>query len=427
MCMKFQFNLVIVFMCFLLDGRVAAENPVAWKLANGLTVALVQVENHASVEIQFWFRAGSKYEPKEKQGLAYAVAALQNSGSKYVKPNQAVKFIENLGGIRSFSVADDTVVFKTTLAKQYLDFGLQLEAERIENMFHDTHELQMELKALGKVEKTRGKTDLALSEEAFLQKAFENTETSRSLGGTHLKSRSRSSRLSIKGILDFYHAHYHPGRALLVVVGDVDPLHFRKIVQKKFSIKKHRKIAHPLKTKSVEKKQFYETKENDAEIRTRLWGYRVPSESEKKIVALKVWAEILGGGVDSMLQRRLNIIEKNLGYTFSKLVSRETATVMIVGVSGYKKAVEGKIENVLRDVFMNLMRNGVLAKDIKRAKQRLLSEFAFSTRHTSGVANTIGQHWVQRGEVKDIQSLKTEIMTVDEDFLLEVANELFFP
>jgi zinc protease len=181
--------------------------------------------------------AGSMQEAPDQEGLAHFLEHMAFHGSKNVADGEVQKTLERLGlrmgSDANASTGEDRTVYKFNLAKNddlSIDTGLTLLREIASELNLDP--------AL--MEKERGVvlTELSINEGPVM--ALQNAQYARQLG-KHPYSRSPGGRpdvvqsVTVQRMRDFYDAYYRPERAIMVVVGDVDPGAIEARLAAKFS------------------------------------------------------------------------------------------------------------------------------------------------------------------------------------------------
>lgn len=79
------------------------------KLANGLTVVLVEDSRFPLATVRLNFQAGSKFDPKDSPGLAEATASLLTEGTKTRSARQISEETDSLGGSLTATAGPDSL------------------------------------------------------------------------------------------------------------------------------------------------------------------------------------------------------------------------------------------------------------------------------------------------------------------------------
>src|SRR3954470_23337678 len=99
-------------------------------LSNGLQVAVLRTDAAPVVAVQLWYHVGSKDEPRDRRGSAHMFEHMMFKGSQHVRADAHSQSIGGLGGYTSATTDEDATHFIDTLPSGYMDYAVQLEAER---------------------------------------------------------------------------------------------------------------------------------------------------------------------------------------------------------------------------------------------------------------------------------------------------------
>src|SRR5215510_6123347 len=106
----------------------------SFALDNGLQVAFMHRDGAPVVSVQVWYHAGSKDEPRDRRGSAHMFEHIMFRGTEHVPPQGHAKELNRLGGYVNAATTEDFTRFVNLLPADYLDFVVQLEAERMRHL-----------------------------------------------------------------------------------------------------------------------------------------------------------------------------------------------------------------------------------------------------------------------------------------------------
>src|SRR3546814_1617916 len=116
------------------QSGAAVFNPKTFTLGNGLQVVLV--ENHrvpAAVQM-VWYRVGAADEPRGESGIAHFLEHPMFKGTRTVEPGDFSKVVARHGGRDNAFTGHDYTAYHQTIAKDYLDLVMEMEADRMANL-----------------------------------------------------------------------------------------------------------------------------------------------------------------------------------------------------------------------------------------------------------------------------------------------------
>ncbi len=187
--------------------------------------------------MRLMIKAGSMQEAKDQEGLAHFLEHMAFRGSKRVPDGEVVNTLQRLGLLfgadTNASTGEQMTTYKFNLASSdnvSIDTGLMFLREIASELNIDAKVMQTEKGVVLSEERLRDTPGL----RAFAKQAT-------FFYGTHpfarmpIGQRSVIDKASATRMRDFYNAYYRPERAVLVVVGDVDPKKIEAKIKAKFS------------------------------------------------------------------------------------------------------------------------------------------------------------------------------------------------
>lgn len=320
-------------------------------LENGLEVIVHEDHSSKMAVSNLLYKVGSRHEQIGKTGLAHFFEHLMFGGSAHVPVFD--RELERVGGSCNAFTSPDITNYYVTLPAVNLETALWLESDR------------MALLALNeKTIETQRKVVLEEFKQRYLNQPYGNVfHHLRDLAYTSHPYRWPTIGQSLEDIqnyrsedvLDFYHRHYSPANAILVVAGDVDTATVKTLVDKWFGpigANGYKKVSVTREDPQVAKK----TKEVQESVPTDALykAYKMPGRGEKGYLEADLITDLLGFGNSSPLQTEL----VNKGGLFS------TAGAYILG----------SVDPGLL-VFSGKMEEGVSAKAGEEQLDELVSRY----------------------------------------------------
>src|SRR5678816_2149727 len=188
-----------------------------FKLANGLEVAFLQIDTAPVVSVQLWYHAGSKDEPRDRRGSAHMFEHMMFKGTQHVRAEAHAQFVNGIGGYVNAQTDEDATHYINTLPSDYLDFAVQLEAERMRNLLFRKEMIDTEREVVKEEIRQQENSPIAKGFLRFLEIAFTKHPYAWTAGG-NLQALDATTPEDLK---KFYDAYYQPNNALLVVAGKV--------------------------------------------------------------------------------------------------------------------------------------------------------------------------------------------------------------
>ncbi|HID46580.1 MAG TPA: insulinase family protein [Chromatiaceae bacterium] len=300
-------------LCILLIGFVtmpvlAAQGKVEeFMLDNGMKI-IVQPDHRAPVVVsQVWYKVGSSYELPGTTGVSHVLEHMMFKGTGKVAPDAFSRIIAALGGSENAFTGVDYTAYFETLSKQHLERALELEADRMRNLLLDEKEFQRELAVVREERRLRTDDDPnGLLWEQFNAVAWRvSPYRNPVIGWMH-----DLETMTVADLQHWYEQWYSPDNAILVVVGDVQPMEVLALAKKHFGpIEAGAKATYRARPEPEQKGITRLHVNVPAEQPILVMGYKSPAMVDVKApweaYALTVLNSILGEGDSSRLTSRV--------------------------------------------------------------------------------------------------------------------------
>ncbi len=414
-------------------SKAIAQLPAiqTFELANGLKVAFLAQDHAPVVAVQVWYHAGSKDEPRDRRGSAHMFEHMMFKGTEHLRAEAHAQLLNGLGGYVNAATDEDATHYINILPSDYLDFALQLEAERMRNLLFRKEMIEVE-KEVVKEEIRQQENNPALKGVLrFLEIAFTKHPYAWTAGGS-LKDLDATTPEDLR---KFYDAYYQPNNAMLVIVGRATLEQVKASAEKWFGkIAKGGEPPRPSAT-AQEPPQTAKRKETAAEpsqIGLTLIGWHIPAAKDKDVYAIQVASIILGSGESSRIKVRLKSPDPKTKKPIAldggiETVVREDPG-MIVAIGGYldKSAIDA-VEAAMLDEVAKLGKAGPTSDELRKAKNQVQSGFVFSLEQAQGLAEAIGRSWILTGDPTSFLRDVDEIEKVSAADVKRVIATYFAP
>lgn len=230
---KFLYLVVILLLFSFLATAGAAENRVLGQrqqLPNGLIWLFSQQSDLPLVTVNLTIKAGSLFDPPQKEGLANLTAALLRYGTRTRTAQQISEGMDFLGA--SFATGGDRDVahVKLTVLKKDLAESLKIFQDVLLNPRFAPQELVSMVQRLKGTLKSQEDEPGIVATRAFQRNlfgdhpyAFPTIGTAESLG-----------RITVNDLFTFHRQYYRPNNAILTIVGDLTLAEAEKLVEEFF-------------------------------------------------------------------------------------------------------------------------------------------------------------------------------------------------
>lgn len=346
-------------------------------LNNGLKI-LVREDHRAPVIIsQIWYRVGSSYESNGITGISHMLEHMMFKASKNLKDGEFTEIITKAGGEQNAMTSYDFTAYYQLLSKDKLETSFRLESERMQNLLLDSDVFEKERQVV--IEERRMRTD-----DDPVDNTYERLNAIANMGSPYhhpvIGWPDDLKRYTAQDLKEWYNKYYAPNNAIVIVVGDVNPLDVFSLAEKYFGNIKPKEIAKIKEKSEVSPKGFrtLDVKLPAVRLPHLFMAYNVPSfntaENKEDVYALDVINYILSAGKSARFNKDLQRKQELVTYIDSSYDSfnlyNSMFTIRAVPSDG------NSLENVQQAVELQLeqLKNSLVAEEeLARVKASLLA------------------------------------------------------
>jgi zinc protease len=409
-----------------------------FELPNGLRVALLRLDSVPAVSVQLWYHAGSKDEPRNRRGVAHMFEHIMFAGSAHVRPESHAQLIAGIGGHSNAATDEDSTRFIDTLPSDYLDFAIELEAERMRQLLFRKPTIDAG-RALVKdeIQQQEG-SPVNKAFLRFLSIAYTTHPYAWTAGG-NAKDLDGTTPDDLR---KFYDAYYQPNNAMLVVVGKASAEDVKASAEKWFG--KIEKAPDPPRPAAQAQEPAQTSKRREVveagPLGMAVIGWHIPPARDKDVYPLQIASLVLGAGDTARLKTRLKATDpktkRALGLDGGTEAMVREDSGMVIGVGVFvDKDNEDAIEAAILDEVQKLGAKGPGADELRKAKNQIQSGFTFGLEQVQGLGEAIGRAWIQTGDpakfarevdeiekvtAADVQRVVKQYMTPDKATILVI-------
>jgi zinc protease len=363
-------------------------------LHNGLRV-VVQPRPVGLAAIYLWIDAGSADESPGEYGAAHFLEHMLFKGTTRRGVGVAANEIEALGGdLNAFTTQEATVLHATVLAQGWNE-ALDVLADMALNSLIDPQEFQKERDVI--LEEIRGYDSMADERlhEAMARALYPEDPYGRPIAGSSQDVLS----LTPQALIRFWRREWSAHRAILTVVGDVDPVAVFTSAQQLFgswepgSPRASRPAPPPFAGPST---AWVPSEQRKSRLVQLSW--RTVDLAHADAPALDLLALLLGDGPGALIPERLaddELLADPWGNTSHHLRGGTFTLGFVPREEDATRAIS-RILQTLRDLSVE----GLPADAVDRARAGMLSDFVFSAETVDGMANELATHEAWYGSAR---------------------------
>jgi predicted Zn-dependent peptidase len=400
------------------------------RLDNGLRLLILEERALPLVSVQMLYTAGARDESFGGTGLAHFVEHMAFRATERFPDTEVVSSIYAVGGEwHGYTWLDQTTYFET-VPRDQLDLALRIEADRMARLLVPAAEVEAERGAVLAEWQGYQNDPASVLHDATIAASFSQHPYRNNTIGWESDLRAIGHR----DIVDFYRRHYHPGNAVLAVVGDVEAGAVAARVEELFGAFPARVPTPPPVT--VEPRQ-----EGVRRVEVSWPGperrfdvvYRAPAVVHPDFVPFLLIQELLGGSSGVSFLQQVGLVPLRSGAWLEEIAgdvetwlppSPQPYVFMIsgsvaAGADGEqaRRTVEDAVEEAVEERIARLRRGAIGEQELAAARARVQRELLFDVETTEDAAHQLAFYaglgaldvlvglpaLVERAQVADLQ------------------------
>ncbi|RKX25178.1 MAG: hypothetical protein DRP47_10195, partial [Candidatus Zixiibacteriota bacterium] len=218
----------IIMLATIVVSTVTADE--TYQLDNGMQVILRETHAAPMISSLIFVKSGSKYEARYENGITHFLEHLLFNGTANLTREELDASISDLGGYLNAFTRNELTAFFVLLPKQYIDYGMAVQADMLFNSIIPEDELAKERKVvIEEIHRSDDSPDAA-AEAFFTAKAYAGTSYDRPVLGyaPFVENIPRAA------IIDYWKKHYIPSNMTLLIIGDFETSSMKKTIQSIF-------------------------------------------------------------------------------------------------------------------------------------------------------------------------------------------------
>lgn len=296
----------------------ADEQVTSYRLDNGMEVVVVEDHRAPVVVHMVWYKAGSADEKPGVSGVAHFLEHLLFKGTKTVADGEFSATVARNGGRDNAFTSFDYTAYFQRVAADRLELMMKMESDRMVNLQLDESVIATERDVIIEERNMRVENNPGA---LFREQATAAQYLNHRYGVPIIGWQHEMRELDLRDALDYYQTYYAPNNAVLIVAGDVEPEEVKALAETYYgALPRNPNLperARPQEPRQMaERRLIYEDPRVGQPYVMR--SYLAPerdSGQQDEAAALTVLAEILGGGITSLLSEKLQFDESKAVYT----------------------------------------------------------------------------------------------------------------
>lgn len=394
-------------------------------LPNGLRVLLVEDHRTPTVAINVGYRVGGKDDPPGRSGFAHLFEHLMFKGTANTAPETMDRLTEDVGGYNNAFTSEDLTNYYEVVPSNYLETLLWAEADRLAALnITDAHFITEREVVIGEYDQRILAEPYGMLDELVNREAYTTHPYGRGVIGNpeHLHA------ATLADVVQFHATYYRPDNAVLVVVGDLDPVatnawidtYFGAIVTPPGSVPRIRVVEPEQRAEHT-----YTYTAANVPLAAVDYAYHIPAANHPDVPALDVAETILGAGKSSRLYQALVYGTQLATTAYASADLREGPGLFGFRAIVSKEKTVAEVRAALDAEIERMTREPVLESELERAKTQIASSYVRSRQTYNGIALQLVRATVERGDPSAVNDDLPRYRSVTAEDVLRVARTYF--
>jgi len=392
-------------------------------LANGLPVILVPHQGTEATCVLALVRAGSRLESGREGGLSHFLEHMVFKGTER-RPNarDLTQILDGLGADYNAYTAKEYTGYYIKTASRHLPLSLDVLSDMLWKSRLEKDEMEREKKVI--IEEINMYEDNPLM---YIGDVLENALFSGSaLGKLISGTRQSVSALNREQLTGWWQRYYHPQNMLLAVAGQVSGSALKSL-NKIFGTKRSAGNLGKFKPfKPAPRSPGVALHFKDTEQVQLALGFPSYGWGDRRLLALKLLATVLGGNMSSRLFVRLRE-QEGLCYSIQAGVEVYAGTGLLAVQAGLDRQRLDLAIRLIREELAKVTKTGVREDELKLAKEYIRGRLTLALEDSAAQAEWYGKRWFMEQSLESPVAYLQRLNKVTIGQLKAVAKQVLQP
>ena len=403
-------------------GREAVR---ATTLANGMRVIVWPVHDIPSVALYNWVRAGSRNEAPGITGLAHFFEHMMFNGTSRRQPGEFDRLMEAQGGANNAFTSDDVTVYQDWFPRGALELVFDLEADRVAQLAFVPEVIESERGVVFSERRLRVEDNNPgfLGEQVQAAAFREHPYRFPTIGWP-----ADIQAWRMEDLQNFFKTYYAPNNLTLVLAGDLVPEQVFALARKFFEPIPRQ--PPPLPVREREPEQLEERLvlvRRKAQTPLLQYAYKAPAAADPRAPAVDLLLSILVDGDASRLHRSLVEDEQVAIEVSGHWQEGFDPGLLWLYLTLPEGADPAEARRLLDAQLADIVRNGITAAELSRAKNLAATGFWKKLATIDGKAQLLGEFEVFHGDWAKLFDAPARFERVTREDIHAVAREVLDP
>lgn len=402
----------------------ALPAPVTMTLANGMTLIVVEKHDLPFITTQVLANGGGAADPADRAGLNSLTADLMTKGTRTRSATQIANDVEKLGGSIGSSVGWDSAAVTLQVKSDQIAPAMAVLADVARNPVFATEELERDRAQTIDSVQVQLKNPARLASLVAARTVMGGGPYGHAIAGTptSLKAITRSD------VQAAYARTWAPGRATLVMVGDITPVAAKALAETNFGSwqAKAAAVVPPSGAVAAAPPRIIVVDMPDAGQAGVVVARPGIARSDPDFYAASVANATLGVGFSSRLNQEIRI-KRGLAYGAASGIAARRQPGYVAASTQTKNPSAPEVVGLIIDTMKGMGAAPVPNDELASRKAVLIGDFGRDTETTEGIAGVLGEYVVENVPLSELKAFTPKVEGVDAAAVQRVAQRLLDP
>lgn len=388
------------------------------RLSNGLTVLTDRMPGVRSATLGFFFRVGSRQEPRELNGISHFIEHTVFKGTTRRSALDIAIEQDKLGGNLDAFTSHEETGFAIKVIDDQLPRAFDLIADILTDPRFDEADLKSEQKVIIEEMKMVEDSPEEYLGELFSEAFFPDHPLGLNIAGTPKVVKSFNREITT----NYHAANYHSGNLIIAAAGNIDHDQIVSLANNTFrsETKETQRNAHPpVAAAPILIRQNKNLEQAHMIIATPLVG-----AAHKSRYAADLLANIVGGGTSSRLWQKVRE-QRGLAYSVGASAIMYQDCGMFSIFAGTSPEQVAEVADLVIAEMRDVVRNGVTPDELDLAKQQTIASILLGLEDSASRAATLAQSEMIHGRQISLDESLGNFKAVSADDIHALAHEYF--
>ncbi|MDB5680009.1 pitrilysin family protein [Sphingomonas bacterium] len=405
----------------------ALPAPVTMKLANGMTLIVVEKHDLPLVSASIVANGGGAADPANRAGLNNLTADLMTKGTRTRSATQIANEVEKLGGSIGSGAGWDSAEVSLQVKSDQIAPALAVLADVTRNPTFAADELERDRAQTIDGVQVQLKNPARLASYVATKLVMGAGPYGHPLAGTpgSLKAITRAD------VQDAYRSTWWPMNTTLVMVGDITPAAAKGLVEKSFATWNTPPwppfpITPPAAPQSAYVPRILVVDMPNAGQAGVVIARPGIARSDPDFYGAAVANATLGVGFSSRLNQEIRI-KRGLAYGAGSGIAARRQPGYVSANTQTKNPSATEVVGLIVDTMRGMGSAPVPAGELASRKAVLIGDFGRDTETTSGIASILGDYVIENVPLSELKAFTPKIDGVDAAAVQRISQRLLDP